>query len=119
MVLTQGGRSLTRRRWLTFTGETMEITAEMRAEIYRYQQMQEETKTEIVEFSEDEISQLNEAYTELLKRKSDSTGSALGQHYIIVGLFRSFGINYIFEDHVKIEQYAEEAITYGRVKFEV
>ena len=49
-----------------------------------------------------------------MQRRSDGTGSAWGEHYILVSILRECGVYIEFESSSQIENYVEYVITYGK-----
>lgn len=62
----------------------------------------------------EELQELRQAYREMLDRKSDNSGSAYGEHYLLVALLRRFGIRDRFEASSEVETYVEYVITYNQ-----
>lgn len=48
-----------------------------------------------------------------MERRSAGTGSAWGDHYVLVNILRECGIDAEFESSSQVENYVEYAITYG------
>lgn len=65
------------------------------------------------DFYPEEIEKLRVAYQEMMDRRSDGTGSAYGEHYLLVDLLRKFGVEAEFESSSQVENYVEHVITYG------
>lgn len=64
-------------------------------------------------FYPEEIQRLKEAWGEMMERRSAGTGSAWGDHYVLVNILRECGIDAEFESSSQVENYVEYAITYG------
>ena len=64
-----------------------------------------------------EWNDLNQAYLEMLQRKSDGTGSAWGDHYLLVQKLATFGITDIdFEGSgARVENFIEHLLTYNEI----
>jgi hypothetical protein len=65
------------------------------------------------DFYPEEIERLRQAYQEFLEIRSESTGSAWGEHYKLRQLLREMGVHEQFESSSQIENYVEHVITYG------
>jgi len=61
----------------------------------------------------EELEELRKAYIEMMERKSDNSGSAFGEHYILVSILRKFGITDSFEASAQVENYVEYLLTYN------
>lgn len=61
----------------------------------------------------EEVERLRAAYIEMQERKSTQTGSAMGEHYILAGMLREFGITDSFESSSQVENYVEHLLTYN------
>ncbi len=66
------------------------------------------------DFYPEEIEKLRRVYMEFLKIRSDSTGSAWGEHYKLRLILREMGVQEEFESSSQIENYVEHVITYGK-----
>jgi hypothetical protein len=64
-------------------------------------------------FYPQEIKQLTNAWREMMDRRSTGTGSAYGDHYILVNILRNCGVDAKFESSSQVENYVEHVITYG------
>jgi len=49
----------------------------------------------------------------MLDVRSDGSGSAYGEHSILVDMLRRLGVNDEFESSFQVENYVEQVITYG------
>ncbi len=49
-----------------------------------------------------------------MARKSGSTGSAFGEHYVLVKILKECGVHEQFESSSQVENYVEYVLTYGR-----
>ncbi|GEM_PF-4720044 len=67
-----------------------------------------------MDFYPDEIERIKQAYFELKRRKSEGTGSAWGEHYLLLKVLRECGVDAEFEASSQIENYAEQVIIYGK-----
>ena len=65
-------------------------------------------------FYPEEIKRLDKAWREMMQRRSDGTGSAWGEHYILVSILRDCGVYIEFESSSQIENYVEYVITYEK-----
>jgi hypothetical protein len=65
------------------------------------------------QFYPEEIERLENAWREMVDRRSAGTGSAWGDHYILVGILRDCGVEAEFESSSQVENYVEYVITYG------
>jgi hypothetical protein len=65
------------------------------------------------QFYPEEIERLEKAWREMVDRRSAGTGSAWGDHYILVGILRDCGVEAEFESSSQVENYVEYVITYG------
>jgi hypothetical protein len=65
------------------------------------------------QFYPEEIERLEKAWREMMDRRSAGTGSAWGDHYILVGILRDCGVEAEFESSSQVENYVEHVITYG------
>lgn len=65
------------------------------------------------QFYPEEIQHLEEAWREMIERRSAGTGSAWGDHYVLVNILRECGIDVEFESSSQVENYVEYVITYG------
>ena len=66
------------------------------------------------DFYPEEIERLRIAWLDMMERKSESSGSAFGEHYILLGILRECGVRDSFESSSQIENYVEYVITYGK-----
>ncbi len=64
-------------------------------------------------FYPEEIKRLREAWLKMRQRRSEGTGSAWGEHYILRKILRECGVHIEFESSSQIENYVEHVITYG------
>jgi hypothetical protein len=64
-------------------------------------------------FYPEEIARLDKAWREMMDRRSAGTGSAWGDHYILVSILRDCGVEAEFESSSQVENYVEYVITYG------
>jgi hypothetical protein len=64
------------------------------------------------QFYPEEIKRLEQAWREMVDRRSAGTGSAWGDHYILVGILRDCGVEAEFESSSQVENYVEYVITY-------
>ena len=64
-------------------------------------------------FYSEEIERLDKARREMMERRSEGTGSAWGDHYILVGILRDCGVEAKFESSSQVENYVEYVISYG------
>jgi len=62
----------------------------------------------------EELEELRNAYISMMDRKSDYSGSAFGEHYIIVALLKKFGITDSFEASSQVENYVEHLLIYNQ-----
>jgi hypothetical protein len=65
------------------------------------------------DFYPEEIEELRIAYQRMRDIRSDGSGSASGEHYILVDMLRRFGVEDEFESSSQVENYVEHVITYG------
>lgn len=68
----------------------------------------------MADFFPEEIEKIKKAYFELKRRKSEGTGSAWGEHYVLLKVLRECGVDETFEASSQIENYAEYVIIYGK-----
>lgn len=64
------------------------------------------------QFYPEEIERITKAYQEMMDRKSDGSGSAFGEHYVLVDILRQCGVDATFESSSQVENYVEYVITY-------
>jgi len=64
-------------------------------------------------FYTEEIERLRSAWLKMRQRRSEGTGSAWGEHYILRQILRECGVYVEFESSSQIENYIEYVITYG------
>ena len=64
-------------------------------------------------FYPEEIERLDKAWREMMERRSEGTGSAWGDHYVLVNILRDCGVEAEFESSSQVENYVEYVITYG------
>lgn len=62
-----------------------------------------------------ELQKLDQAYRAMLERRSEGTGSAYGEHHILVSLLREFGISASFESSSQVENFIEHLLIYNEV----
>jgi hypothetical protein len=60
-----------------------------------------------------ELDELRTAYVEMRERKSEQSGSAYGEHYLLVAIMRRFGITDRFEASSEVENYVEHLLIYN------
>ena len=65
--------------------------------------------------SESEWQELDKAYREMRDRRSDGTGSAYGEHHLLVALLGKFGIRNSFEASSQVENFIEHLLTYNEI----
>lgn len=61
----------------------------------------------------EELEELRTAYIEMRERKSEQSGSAYGEHYLLVAILRRFGVTDRFESSSEVETYVEHVLTYN------
>ena len=66
------------------------------------------------DFYPEEIERLRMAWIDMMERASDASGSAFGEHYVLLGILRECGVHDSFESSSQIENYVEYVITYGK-----
>lgn len=49
----------------------------------------------------------------MIQRRSEGTGSAYGEHYILVSILRDCGVEDEFESSSQVENYVEHILIYG------
>lgn len=64
-------------------------------------------------FYPEEIKRLEKAWQEMMDRRSAGTGSAWGEHYVLVNILRDCGVEAEFESSSQVENYVEYVISYG------
>jgi len=64
---------------------------------------------------QDELKKLDQAYRTMLERRSEGTGSAFGEHHVLVSLLREFGITASFESSSQVENFIEHLLIYNEV----
>ena len=62
----------------------------------------------------EELEELRTAYLEMRERKSEQSGSAYGEHYLLVAILRRFGVTDRFESSSEVETYVEHVLTYNQ-----
>lgn len=65
--------------------------------------------------SKSEWTKLDEAYRQMRDRRSDGTGSAYGEHHMLVALLGEFGIRAEFEASSQVENFIEHLLTYNEL----
>jgi len=66
------------------------------------------------DFYDDEIDALRQAYIDMKNIRSDSSGSAMGEHYKLAKILKNMGVHTKFEASSQIENYIEAVLTTGR-----
>lgn len=64
-------------------------------------------------FYPEEIERLRDAWHKMIQRRSEGTGSAYGEHYILVSILRDCGVEDEFESSSQVENYVENILIYG------
>ena len=65
------------------------------------------------QFYPEEIKRLDEAWRNMMDRRSAGTGSVWGDHYVLVNILRDCGVDAEFESSSQVENCVEYVITYG------
>jgi len=66
------------------------------------------------DFYPEEIERIRQAWLDMMARKSDGSGSAFGEHYVLVNILKECGVHEQFESSSQVENYVEYVITYGK-----
>lgn len=66
------------------------------------------------DFYPEEIEELRAAYSRFCEIKSESNGSAYGEHYNLVALLKKMGVTDSFESSSQVENYIEQVLINGQ-----
>ncbi len=66
------------------------------------------------DFWDDEIENLRKVYSEIRDVRSETSGSTMGEHYRLVMILRSMGVDDEFEASSQVENYIEHILTTGK-----